>query len=149
MNTTFKKINLLEWLCAGLFLFVAVPASAATQWHPVARVNGVKVAIDEKSKRYDRGTPLDKEGDRHKVNVLYSYGSPQRDRFGNRFYSETFVDEIHCSTRTVTTLSTTRYALPGAQGAVVYAYKLRTLLPQPIGPGTVNERIMETFVCDK
>lgn len=148
MNRSFKKISLLEWFCAAILSLVAVPASAGTQWHPVARVNGVEVAIDEKSKRYDRGTPLDKEGDRRKVHVLYSYGSPQRDSLGNRFYSETFVDEIRCSTRTVTTLSTKRYALPGAQGAVVYAYKVRALLPQPIEPGTVNERIMETFVCD-
>ena len=62
MNRSFKKIKLLEWFCAAIFSSVAVPASAGTQWHPVARVNSVEVAIDEQSKRYDRGTPTRQGG---------------------------------------------------------------------------------------
>lgn len=143
-----NKINVRHAFSAAILSLISTQVSAGTLWHPVARVNGSEVFIDEKSKRYDRGTPLDKEGDRRKVHVLFSYDSPQQDSQGNRFYSETFVDEINCAKRTVTTMSTKRYKRPRGTGAVVYAHKVRALLPQPIVPGTVNALIMETFVCD-
>jgi len=133
-------------------LLLATPfAAAATkppQWHRVGKAGAVEIFIDRASIRYDRGTPLDKEGDRRKVHILYSHDATQKDLKGGSFRSETFVDEISCARRTVTTLSTVQFAGQRGDGAVVLRHKVGVRLAQPIMPGTFNEHIMETYVCD-
>lgn len=134
--------------CVSLVLTGAATSAAATDWHRVGKVDGVEVFIDRASIRYDRGTPLDKEGDRRKVHVLYSHATEQRDVKGGRFFSETFVDEISCSKRTLTTLSSIHFAGRKGDGAVVQRHKMTVRVPQPIGPGTLNEHLLEMYVCD-
>lgn len=126
----------------------AIVAAAPPQWHRVGKTGAIEIFIDRASIRYDRGTPLDKEGDRRKVHILYSHDATQKNLKGGSFRSETFVDEISCARRTVTTLSTVQFAGQRGDGAVVLRHNVGVRLAQPIKPSTFNEHIMETYVCD-
>lgn len=131
------------------FLFLlASNAVAATDWYLVKKMDGFEVFVDRKSIRYDRGTPLDKEGDLRKMHILYSHVKQQQNGKGGKFYSETFVDEIACKKRTITTLSTAQYAGHKGDGAVILRHKMGVRVAMPIDPGSLNEFIMEMFVCD-
>jgi len=120
---------------------------AATEWHRIGRVGAMVAFIDRNSIINDGGTPLDKEGDLRKVHVLFSYDDVQHNFKRGKFFSESFVDEISCSKRTVTSLSTVQYAGGKAAGAVVHRHKIGVRLPQPILPGTLNDHIMKAYVC--
>lgn len=132
----------------ALLFLLASNVAAATDWYLVKKMDGVEVFIDRKSIRYDRGTPMDKEGTVRKTHILYSYVKQQQNSKAGKFYSETFVDEIACKKRTVTTLSTTQFAGHKGDGAVVLQHKMGVRVAMPIDPKTLNEFIMEMFVCD-
>lgn len=140
-----KKIPTLLSIGVVTALLFASTANAAN-WRMVKDLPNSKFFIDKASVRIEGSGK--NEGDKRKVQTLVSYKSLQRNINGLPFLSMSFIDIISCAKRTRTTLSSVQYEGENGTGRIVNTHKMNSLIPMEIGAGTVDEFVMEMFVCD-
>jgi hypothetical protein len=127
-------------------LALVVVTAHATDWRLVKRLPDATFFIDTASVRIEGDGS--NEGDVRKINVLLSYKEIQKAVNGTQFLSMSFVDVISCANRTITTLSSTQYEGENGTGKKYGFHKMNIRIPVKIEPGTVNEYLMEMYVCD-
>ncbi|XLZ72605.1 surface-adhesin E family protein [Massilia sp. SR12] len=143
-----KKLIVVSFAVGISFNFsiaIAMPSTAAgINWQKVKSSQGSQFYIDRASVRMEGA----KEGDRRKIHTLISYNTEQIDSTGTTFWSESFIDVVSCSKRTITTLSNIQFNEKMAKGKITKSHKMTSTLPQRILPGSVNEYMVDMFVCD-
>lgn len=129
-----------------LGLLVLTVTANATSWRMVKDFPESKFFIDTKSVRIEGEGK--KEGDKRKVHTLIGYKTLQRNLQGKQFFSMSFVSIYSCAKRTKTILSSVQYEGENGAGKIVNSYKMTVLIPLEVGVGTLDEYVMEMFVCD-
>ena len=136
----------IAFVSMSVAVVVFASSAYATNWRLVKNLPDSKYFIDRSSVRVE-GVGK-KEGDKREVKILVSYETEQRNVKGARFFSMSFVDIFSCANRTRTTLSSIEYEGKTGTGRIVNSHKIGHPIPENIRAGSVDEHVMEMFVCD-